>query len=134
MRARMFDRIRDLDCVCTCVPGCLTASVIWTVCACVPGCLTASVTWTVCVRARMFDRIRDLDCSGLRLRDVGGVFLGEEFECLQELNLDSNSLVEVSGEYGSVWKRGGRGGRWGGVMAQLLCAGRGTRSLQPFLT
>jgi hypothetical protein len=29
---------------------------------------------------------------------VGNVFLGEEFECLQELNLDSNLLVEVSGE------------------------------------
>ncbi|GFR51283.1 hypothetical protein Agub_g13641 [Astrephomene gubernaculifera] len=45
---------------------------------------------------RLFDRIRDLDCSGLRIRDVGNVFLSEDMEGLQELNLDSNMLVEVS--------------------------------------
>jgi hypothetical protein len=32
---------------------------------------------------RLFDRIRDLDCSGLRIRDVGAVFLSEELEGLQ---------------------------------------------------
>lgn len=31
----------------------------------------------------MFDRVRDLDCSGLKIRDVGVVFLAEEFEFLQ---------------------------------------------------
>ncbi|GAX73782.1 hypothetical protein CEUSTIGMA_g1233.t1 [Chlamydomonas eustigma] len=45
----------------------------------------------------MFDRIRDMDCSQLRIRDVGTVFLAEEFEALQELNLDGNLLVEASG-------------------------------------
>ena len=32
---------------------------------------------------RLFDRIRDLDCSGLKIRDVGSVFLAEELEGLQ---------------------------------------------------
>lgn len=31
----------------------------------------------------MFDRVRNLDCSGLKIRDVGVVFLAEEFEFLQ---------------------------------------------------
>lgn len=39
----------------------------------------------------MFDRVRDLDCSGLKIRDVGVVFLAEEFEFLQ---------VRPSGECG----------------------------------
>ncbi|GLC71381.1 hypothetical protein PLESTF_001109300 [Pleodorina starrii] len=45
---------------------------------------------------RLFDRIRDLDCSGLRIRDVGVVFLMEDLEGLQELNLDNNLLTDVS--------------------------------------
>ncbi|EFJ42239.1 hypothetical protein VOLCADRAFT_119475, partial [Volvox carteri f. nagariensis] len=45
---------------------------------------------------RLFDRIRDLDCSGLRIRDVGVVFLMEDLEGLQELNLDNNLLSDVS--------------------------------------
>ncbi|KAG2444570.1 hypothetical protein HXX76_001315 [Chlamydomonas incerta] len=45
---------------------------------------------------RLFDRIRDLDCSGLKIRDVGSVFLGEDMEGLQELNLDNNMMTEVS--------------------------------------
>ncbi len=32
---------------------------------------------------RLFDRIRDLDCSGLKIRDVGSVFLSEDMEGLQ---------------------------------------------------
>lgn len=35
----------------------------------------------------------------LQVRDVGSVFLGSEFEALQELNMDCNALVEVSGEF-----------------------------------
>ncbi|KAG2449146.1 hypothetical protein HYH02_005893 [Chlamydomonas schloesseri] len=45
---------------------------------------------------RLFDRIRDLDCSGLKIRDVGSVFLGEDMDGLQELNLDNNMMTEVS--------------------------------------
>lgn len=33
----------------------------------------------------------------LQVRDVGSVFLGPEFESLQELHLDSNMLVDISG-------------------------------------
>lgn len=36
--------------------------------------------------------------SALKIRDVGSAFLGEEFSGLQELCLDSNLLVDVSGE------------------------------------
>lgn len=41
-----------------------------------------------------------LCCHTRQVRDVGSVFLGEEFESLQELNLDGNVLVEVSGACG----------------------------------
>lgn len=47
---------------------------------------------------RAFDRIRELDCSSLKIRDAGSVFLGDDFAGLQELCLDSNLLVDVSGE------------------------------------
>lgn len=33
---------------------------------------------------------------------VGNVFLGQEFEALQELNLDSNMLVDVSGKQSTI--------------------------------
>lgn len=34
----------------------------------------------------------------VQVRDVGTVFLGDEFESLQELCLDNNLLVDVSGK------------------------------------
>jgi len=46
---------------------------------------------------RLFDRIRELDVSGLKVRDVGSVFLGPELGLLQELHLNSNLLVDISG-------------------------------------
>ena len=39
---------------------------------------------------------------------MGTVFLGQEFDALQELNLDTNLLVEVSGELRGYSEGGGR--------------------------
>ena len=44
-----------------------------------------------------------------KIRDVGTVFLGQEFDALQELNLDTNLLVEVAGELRGYWESGGAG-------------------------
>jgi len=46
---------------------------------------------------RFFEHLRELDLSAMRVRDLGQVFLGEEFVQLRELNLDSNNLTDVSG-------------------------------------
>ncbi|KAG1679410.1 hypothetical protein FOA52_007701 [Chlamydomonas sp. UWO 241] len=45
----------------------------------------------------LFDRLRDLELSSCKIRDVGSVFMADEFQQLQELTLDSNVLVELSG-------------------------------------
>lgn len=41
--------------------------------------------------------IRELNLAGLRIRDVGTVFLTPDFETLQQLNLDNNQISDVAG-------------------------------------
>lgn len=51
----------------------------------------------IMVEMRSSPQVIVLICT-TQVRDVGGVFLRDELESLQELNLDGNMLVEVSGE------------------------------------
>lgn len=44
-------------------------------------------------------RVQELDISGLRIRDVGTVFQGDEFTSLLDLNLSANLLTSATGLY-----------------------------------
>lgn len=45
---------------------------------------------------QFLDHLRELDIAGMRLRDLGTVFASDSLRALKELNLDNNSLTDVS--------------------------------------
>ena len=42
-----------------------------------------------------YERTTELDLSGLKIRDLGGIFLGQEFARIRELNLENNYLTSI---------------------------------------
>lgn len=67
---------------------------------------------------RLFDRIRDLDCSGLKIRDVGSVFLSEDMEGLQvgrECRKHGVTHAGATVVYWQVLPKTRRGGQTGAV-------------------
>lgn len=43
-----------------------------------------------------FDRMNDMDLNGLKIRDLGGIFLHNDFESIRELNLENNYLTSIA--------------------------------------
>ena len=49
------------------------------------------------VGRRYFHSLRELDLCQMRVRDIGGVFFAEDFEQLEEIDLDANMVSDPSG-------------------------------------